>query len=311
MSEHWDWANAMYARVIINPFAGGGTTGKRWPQISELLREAGLTFDHDFTEGVGHATQLTREAVTKGYELVIAVGGDGTVNEVVNGLVDEGDKGRATLGIISMGTGGDSARSLGIPRHYAQACRLFSDFKRLTIDLGAVEYVSNNQRVRRFYINTAGLGFDAAVVERQKGFPGIIRGTLPYVICLVLTLGGYRNKKVNLDIEGAKEEQRVFTAVVNNGRYFGGGMKIAPDADLCDGLLDVVVIGAMSKLEFLWNFPRVYRGTHITHPKVRVYRAKEVGVESVERLLLQVDGELVGEAPASFRVLPGALTVAI
>lgn len=279
--------------------------------MSELLKDAGLSFDHVFTQGVGHGIELAGEAASRGYELVIAVGGDGTVNEVVNGLVDETGKGRATLGIISMGTGGDCARSLGIPRDYAKACRLFSGFKRVTIDLGAVEYVSNDREVKRLFINTAGLGFDAVVVERHEGFPKIIKGTLPYVICLMLTLGGYRNKRVTLDVEGAKEEQRVFSVVVNNGRYFGGGMKVAPDADLCDGLLDVVVIGDMSKIEVLWNFPRVYRGTHVTHPKVSTCQARSIGIQPSERMLLQVDGELLGEAPASFQVLPAALAVAI
>jgi diacylglycerol kinase family enzyme len=165
--------------------------------------------------------------------------------------------------------------------------------------------------VRRFYINTAGLGFDAAVVERQKGFPGIVKGTLPYVICFLLTLGGYRNKKVTLDVEGVKEEQRVFTIVVNNGRYFGGGMKVAPNADPSDGLLDVVIVGDMGKMQVLWNFPRIYRGTHINHPKVSARWARSIEVDSSERMLLQADGELLGEAPARFWVLPAALSVAI
>lgn len=301
----------MHAKVIVNPSAGGGSTGKKWPHISELLKDAGLSFDHEFTEGVGHGTDIAKDAVAKGYELVIVVGGDGTVNEVVNGLVDEGGKGRATLGIISMGTGGDSARSLGIPRDYPRACRLFAHLGRRLIDLGAVEYAVGSDRVQRLFFNTAGLGFDAAVVERQKDFPGIFKGTLPYVICLLLTMGGYRNKKVTLDVEGAKEERRIFLVVVNNGRYFGGGMKIAPNADVGDGLLDVIVVGDMSKARFLWSFPRVYRGTHITHAMVSARWAKSVEVGSIERVLLQLDGELVGHAPARFWVLPAALYVAI
>lgn len=299
------------AKVIINPFARGGRTGKRWPQISELLKDAGLSFDHDFTEGVGHGIELAREAVAKGYELVIAVGGDGTVNEVVNGLVDEGGKGRATLGIISMGVGSDAVRSLGIPRDYAEACRLFSNFKRVTIDLGAVEYMRGNERVRRLFVNTAGLGFDAAVIEGTKRRLKIIRGTVPYVVGLMTTLVTYRNKEAALSIDGVRQDERIFFVVVNNGRYFGGGMKIAPDADPCDGLLDVVIAGDAGKIEVLWFLPRVYRGTHVTHPKVRMYQAKSIEVNSSQRLLLQADGELLGEAPASFSVLPAALTVAI
>ncbi len=300
------------AKVIINPTCRCGLSGKRWPHIRSLLQEAGLSFDHEFTQGVGHATQLARDAVVQGYELVIAVGGDGTVNEVVNGLVDEEGKGRTTLGIISMGTGGDAVRSLGIPGNYTQSCRLFSNFKEVTIDLGAVEYGRGDERVRRLFINTAGLGFDAAVVERfRRSSLRRIKGTMPYVICLLRTLGGYGNKGVSVEIDGVGEERRIFSIIVNNGRYFAGGMKIAPDADLCDGLLDVIIIGDVGKLEVLRTFPKVYRGTHITHPKLALYRGKSIRVDSVERLLVQADGELLGETPASFWVLPSALSVAI
>jgi len=299
-----------YAKVIINPLARGGRTEKIWPHINELLTETGISFDHDFTEGVGHGTELAREAVEKGYELVVAVGGDGTVNEVVNGLVDEEGKGRATLGIISTGTGGDCVRTLGIPRDYTKVCRLFSDLKGLTIDLGAVEYVSDNQRVRRFYINTAGLGFDAAVVERTRRFKAM-GGTIPFVMGFLFTFITYNGKNVAVVIDGDKEEERDLLIMVNNGRYAGGGMKFTPNADPGDGFLDVVIIGDMGKMRLLWNFPRLYRGTHITHPKVKMSRTKSVEVESVETMLLQVDGELVGQAPASFWVLPAALTVAV
>jgi len=299
-----------HAKVIVNPRARGGRTGNAWPQISELLNHAGLSFDPVFTEGAGHGTDIAKEAVAQGYELVIAVGGDGTVNEVVNGLVDEEGKGRATLGIISTGTGGDLVRTLGIPRDYAQACRLLANPKRIAIDLAVVEYMSNNQRLRRFYINTAGLGFDAAVVERTRRFKSL-GGTIPFVIGFLTTFITYSGKDVALTIDGQRQEERDLFIVVNNGRYFGGGMKIAPDADPGDGLLDAVIVEDVGKLRLLWNFPRIYRGTHITHPKVRVLRVKAIEVEAKERMLLQVDGELVGEAPASFHVLPGALTVAV
>ena len=298
-----------YAKVIINPLARGGRTSSIWPQICELLEQAGLSFGYVFTEAAGHGTEIAKEAVSKGHELVIAVGGDGTVNEVVNGLVDEEGKGRATLGIISTGTGGDLARTLGLPRDYAQACHLLANPKRLAIDLGVVEYVSNNQRARRFYINTAGLGFDAAVVERTKRFKAI-GGTIPFVMGFLTTFITYNGKDVVLTIDGQRQEERDLFIVVNNGRYFGGGMKIAPDADPSDGLLDLVIVEDMGKMRLLWNFPRIYRGAHITHPKVRMRQVRSVEVESVERMLLHVDGELVGQAPASFRVLPAALTIA-
>ena len=300
-----------YAKVIINPFARGGRTGKWWPRISKLLKDAGLSFDHSFTEGVGHGIELAKEAADKCYELVIAVGGDGTVNEVINGLVDEGGKGRAMLGIISTGTGGDVVRTLGIPSHYADACRLLANPKRLTIDLGVVEYVSDNRGIRRFYINTAGLGLDAAVVKRTRRFTIKRYTIIPFVLGFLATIITYHGRNVVLNIDGEKWQERVFLIVVNNGCYFGGRMKIVPDADPRDGLLDVVTVADMGKIRLLWNFPRLYRGTHVTHPMVMVCRARNIEVEAEERMLLQVDGELVGEAPANFSVLPAALTVAV
>jgi len=300
-----------YARVIVNPFARSGVVGKKWPQVSELLRDAGLSFEYDFTEGVGHGIELAKEAVGKGHKLVIAVGGDGTVNEVVNGLVDESGKGRATLGIVNFGTGRDIARMLGIPRDYVQACRLFSCFKRVTIDLGAVEYVKGNERRRRLLVNTASLGFEGAVIERVRGPLRRTKGITSYVIALLLTLPGYCNKQVTLDLNGAKEKQRVFSIVINNGCYYAGPMKIAPGADPCDGFLDVVVVGDMGKVKLVWTLRKLHRGTHIARPMVSARQAKSIQVDSAERLLLQVDGELLGEAPAAFSILPAALTVAI
>jgi YegS/Rv2252/BmrU family lipid kinase len=291
--------------------ARGGIAGKRWPHINKLLREAGVSFEHDFTEGVGHGIELAREAVAKGYELVIAVGGDGTVSEVVNGIVDEEGKGRAILGIVITGVGNDIVRTLGIPRDYANACRVFSDFKTATIDLGVAEYMRGDERVRRFFINTAGLGFDAAVVERTLGRNKAIKGVIPYAFSLLLALAAYRNKDVVINLDGAAKEERAFLVVVNNGRYFARGMKITPDADPCDGFLDALIMGDLGRLAVLRNLPKVYKGTHITHPKLRLCPVKSIEVDTKERMLLQVDGELLGQAPASFQVLPAALTVAI
>ena len=299
-----------HAKVIVNPFARGGVTEKKWPQISKLLRDVGLSFDHEFTQGVGHGIELAREAVTNGYQLVIAVGGDGTMNEVVNGLVDERGKGGATLGIISTGVANDVAHSLGIPRDYALACRLFSNLNTATIDLGVVEYIRGEERVRRFFINYAGLGFDAAVVERTHRLIKGIRGIIPYAFGFVTVLATYRNKDVVINLNGATKEQRVFSVMVNNGRYLGR-MKLTPDADPGDGLLDALIMGDLGRLEVLWNLPKAYKGTHITHRKLRLCPVKSVEVNTAQRMLLQVDGELLGQAPARFQVLPAALTVAV
>jgi YegS/Rv2252/BmrU family lipid kinase len=295
--------------VIVNPYARGGVSRVTWLVISDALKRAGVDFDHAFTEEVGHGIELAKGAAEKGHELVIAVGGDGTVNEVVNGLVDDEGKGKATLGIISAGSVGDFGHMMGLPRTYANSCRMFADYKKTTVDLGMVEYFDKGQKVRRFYINTAGVGFVSDVVRGADRRMKFIGGTVPYAIGMVPLVIRYRNKDVVVNIDGDRTEERDFVILVNNGRYLGGG-KVFPDADPSDGLLDVAVVGDMSKLQMITTLPRFYVGTHIGHDKIRMCQAKSIEVDSPQQLPLQVDGELVGQTPVSFRVVPAALTVA-
>ncbi len=298
-----------HAMVIVNPLARGGVSRAKWPLISYWLKRAGLSFDYAFTEYAGHATELARRAVEKGFELVIAVGGDGTVNEVVNGIIDESGRGRATLGIISAGTVGDFVHSLGIPRDVIRSCRLFANYRRMTVDLGCVEYMKDGQHTKRYYANTAGLGFATDVVGGTDRRIKFIGGTIPYVIGMIPTVKNYSNKDIKLSIDDESRQERNFVVVVNNGRYLGGG-RVFPDADPCDGLLDVAVVGDMNKLEALWSFPRFYMGNHEGLPKINLCKAKNVSVESSQPLPIQMDGEVVGELPASFWVVPSALDVA-
>jgi YegS/Rv2252/BmrU family lipid kinase len=296
------------AKVIINPAARGGKTARQWPMISELLKRNDIPFDYAFTEGTGHGIELVKEAIDNGYELVVAVGGDGTVNEVVNGIIDKDGKSKATLGIICTGTGRDCIRSLNIPDDFSKACKVLANRNCINIDLGYVEYISNGRKKQRYYINTAGLGFAASVAERTRRFKRL-GGTMPFLIAFSAVFVPYKAKDIVINIDGQIRQERSLLITVNNGRYFGGGMKITPDADTCDGLLDVVTIRDVNKLRLLYNFPRLYKGTHITHPKVNTYKAKLIDVGTSERLLLQLDGEVVGEAPANFRVIPSALRV--
>lgn len=308
VQHHAGLSTIPYAKVIINPAARGGKTARQWPMISELLKRNDVPFDYAFTEGTGHGIDLAKEAVDTGYELVVAVGGDGTVNEVLNGIIDKDGKSKATLGIICTGTGRDCIRSLNIPDDFSKACKVLANRNCINIDLGRAEYISGGRKDQRYYINTAGLGFPASVAERTRRFKRL-GGTIPFLIAFSTVFIAYKAKNTAFDIDGHVQQQRNLLIAVNNGRYFGGGMKIAPDADPCDGLLDVVTIRDVNKLRLLYNFPRLYKGTHITHPMVNTYKAKLIDVATSEKLLLQLDGEVVGEAPANFRVIPSALRV--
>ena len=302
----------LHAKIIVNPVAGAGRTRRVWPQIMGLFKGNGLRFDYSLTEARGHAIELASEAARNGYDMVVSVGGDGTINEVVNGLYASGNIKGNTLGIISTGTGSDYIRTVGVPRRYDEACKRLLETKRRTVDLGIVEYSDNGRQRERLFVNFAGFGFDAEIVRRTtQQFKAL--GSLPsYLMGLLTTLVSYRNKDISLKVDGETIEKRVCAVIMNNGKYGGGGMCAAPGADLADGLLDVLIIGDMSKPDLLASLPRIYKGTHLTHRKVMLKKAREVEVSCRKgRMQLQADGELLGEVPARFRVLPSALNVIV
>jgi len=299
------------AKVIVNPVAGSGTSIRRWPHIKDQLEKLGIKYDVVFTERVGHAIELARDAAKQHYRYVVAVGGDGTINEVVNGLLSVPNH-QLSLGVVNTGTGSDFVRSLGIPRDPDRACRHLLSEKRLQVDVGVIEWGFNGKKSLRYFVNAAGVGFDAEATETRRKLPKIFRGPISYVIGVFKTLLGYRNKHVKIKLDETDEKlKKVLSVIVANGMYFGGGMKVAPAALLGDQLFEVLTIGDIGKFELVQAFPRVYKGTHITHPKVRVERAATVNLSSVERLLLQADGEIIGEGAFRFSLLPGALSVIV
>ena len=300
-----------YAKVIVNPVAGAYSTRRKWPRISNLLRHVGLSFDYEYTEGVGHAIELARVAASDGYRYLVAVGGDGTVSEVANGILHSTNSGDTILGVVSTGTGSDFVRSVGIPQDYTSACSFLTSSRRLLIDVGVVEYKSKGQSLRRFFVNAAGVGFDAAVVEATERLPKYFGGTIPYLAGLVRALFGYNNKAVTLGVGSKVEAKRIMSVIVANGGYCGGGMHMAPEASLNDNLLDVVILGDIGKFELLKALPMVYNGTHVTHPKVRMEKAAHIAIESSERIMVQADGELLGEGPASFWLMPAVLNIVV
>ncbi len=299
-----------FAKVIVNPAAGAGKTGKLWPRIMSTFKRHGLRFEHTFTEGPGHAIELAKTAAKNGYDMVISVGGDGTIHEVVNGLYASGNIKDNVLGIVSTGTGGDYIRTTGTPRKYEDACQCFLQPRKRTVDLGVVEYAKNGSREERLFVNFAGMGIDAEIVRRTTQQYKKLGGLPAYLMGMLTSLVKYHNHMVSITMDGKTQEARILTVILNNGKYGGGGMYTAPQANLADGFLDVMVAGDLNKPEFLWSLPRLYKGTHLTHPKVTTKKAKEIEIKSLsQKLFLQADGELLGEVPARFRILPAALNI--
>ena len=298
-----------HARIIVNPVAGAGRTAREWPRIRELLRGQGLRFEHDQTEAPGHAIELAKEAIKKGYEIIVSVGGDGTIHEVVNGMYHGGGNGNISLGIVCTGTGSDYARTFGISRYWEEACRRLTEPTRLKVDLGAIEYSDNGRRTERVFANFAGMGFDAEIVRRTSLSFKSFGSTISYLLGIFTTLVSYRNREIKLIIDGDEMVQKVCAVVVNNGKYGGGGMFIAPDADPSDGRLDLMIIGDIGKADLIRSLPLIYKGTHGKHPKVQLRKAREVEIRSDLPLNLQADGELLGRLPVRFRVIPAALNL--
>jgi len=300
-----------YVKVIVNPTAGAGRTAKKWPQISSWLKNIGLSFEHELTESPGHAIELAKSAAEKGYKLVVSVGGDGTINEIVNGLYESGSIRDVMLGIISTGTGSDYIRSVGLPCQFKEACQHLVNPRKLLVDLGVAEYTSNGRKVKRLFVNFAGLGFDAEVVKATTQRFKALGSKQSYLAGLLTTFLLYRNREVSLKVDGKTENRKVCTIIVSNGKYGGGSMLVAPHADPTDGFLDVLIIDDLSKPDLLWSLPRIYRGTHLTHPKVTLKKARDVYIQSIQQTSLQADGELLGETPVHFQVIPATLSLVI
>jgi diacylglycerol kinase (ATP) len=300
-----------YAQLIVNPIAGAGKTTQKWPHIKELLQSLGLDFEYALTEAPGHAVELAKSAAKKGCKLIVSIGGDGTMSEVVNGLYEADALKDTMLGIISTGTGADYIRTIGVPRAYDEACQRLIKPETRIVDLGIVECAGSSGKIKRLFVNFAGLGFDAEIVKATTQTYKAMGATASYLLGLLSTLVSYRNKEVTITMDGEVEERKVVTILMGHGKYGGGGMMTTPNADPSDGLFDVMIVDNITKPDLLRTLPKIYDGTHLTHPKVFIKRAREVEVRPKLKMSIQADGDLIGEAPARFQVLPAALNVVV
>lgn len=301
--------------LIINPTAAYGKMRERWRTIEPVLREENFVFDCVFTEYHLHAIELARAAVRAGYDLIVSVGGDGTLNEVVNGLFDESGapiNSNVVVGVIPSGTGGDFFRTAQISRDPLVAARqLVRSTQTCLVDLGEMIFEREGKVARRFFANAAGIGFDAEVAQRVEERGKHIGGTIPYYTALIETIWKYQNKDVVLRFENETVEGRYNDIIVCNGKFLGGGMQVSPHSQLDDGILEVIAIGDMGRLEVVLNTPRLYNGTILEHPKVREYHVRTVTIEPRQTMMIEADGEVIGPGPATFCVRPAALRLRV
>ncbi|MBW6491368.1 MAG: diacylglycerol kinase family lipid kinase [Lentimicrobium sp.] len=308
MEANGDWF------VIVNPNAGRRKGEKDWLEIAALLNEAGIGFTNIFTEHPNHAVKLARKYIEAGFRKIIVVGGDGTLNEVVNGVFTQKKYPTTdiTLAMIPVGTGNDWGRSFNIPSGYKEAIDLIARMQTRVQDVGKVHYMSKELSKHRHFINMAGLGFDAMVAKRtnkvkQEGKSG----PFSYLISLFTSLISYNDSKVKVVVDDKELNANVFTMSVAICKFNGGGMMQAPNAIPDDGLFDVTVITRVSRFLVIRSVKKLYDGSFLALPQVKTFRGKKVEIESNPPLFLETDGESLGHTPMSFEVIPLSINVVV
>jgi diacylglycerol kinase (ATP) len=298
--------------VIVNPNAGNKKGQKDWNRIADIFSREGVAIVPVFTKRKGEAIELTRSAIAEGFRNFAVVGGDGTLNEVVNGIFTQEHcpTAEVTVSLIPVGTGNDWGRMFGIPMVYEGAVKVIREKKCLLHDVGLVSYHQGEAAEKRYFLNIAGLGFEALVVKKTNHQKDKGRSNKAiYFYNLLSSLVSYKKTVARITVEGKTTSAKVFSINVGNGRFCGGGMRQTPDALPDDGLLDVTVIREMGRFEIIRNLNLLYDGTILSHSKVDGYRTNKVSIETESLLYAEADGELLGHTPAEFTVIPSALNV--
>jgi len=307
--------------VIVNPKSASGATREKWSVIAADLRSHFGPFRVAFTKGPGDGVNLARSYAESGTKLIIACGGDGTINEIANGVLIAG--GKTEIAVFPSGTGGDFRRSLELPTSTRDVARAIRTGKTCEIDVVKVTFTSNDgSPAERYFVNVSSFGLAASIIDRVKSTGKLnwipidtIRGRASFALSTLLEVIDIKPKQVLVSIDG--EGERPISTVnfcIANARYFGGGMMIAPNAKLADGKFDVVNIGDISTARVMLNSYTLYRGTHLNLTEVRSRTARLVtarAIDNSEIIRLEMDGELPGRLPAKFEIIPQALKVRI
>lgn len=284
-------------KFIINPAAGHGESKDAIKKIHDKMKASGFKYSISISGYEGHVETIAKEAVEELYTDVVAVGGDGTVLETFNGIFNN----NINLGIIPAGTGNDFAKMLGISKNIDKALDKIVEGKTKKIDIGIV----NN----KYFLNVVGMGIDGEIVEKTSKVKKILKGSAAYVYSTFSSLAQYKCKNVRIEIDGEVYYRKVFLVAVGNGKYFGGGMKITPGAEIDSEDFEVVIINKMSKPKFTILFRKVFSGKHVHEDPVEVFYGKKIKIESMDNLLVNADGNIIGDSTANIHILPKAQLV--
>jgi diacylglycerol kinase (ATP) len=303
--------------VIVNPSSAHGQTGKRWETIKEAIRPHFREFKYIFTEKPFQATEIARELLGDGFDLLIGVGGDGTLNEISSGFFNAQSglaiNRDAAVGIIPSGTGSDFIRFMKVPRDFEKSAARIKNSAIKKIDIGKITYGGKARKKKtQYFVNVADFGLGAEVIRNVSRVESSQRGAFTYYRGLLSTMMKFNSKSVRMILDGKRELQGEYLiGAVANGRIFGGGMIIAPQAEPDDGYFDLVLIESMKKLEILANTRLLYTGTIAKNPKVHILRARHIRVDSPDEVHIEYDGEVGDSLPAEFTIVEKALNLRI
>jgi diacylglycerol kinase (ATP) len=297
---------------IVNPHAAMGSVGRQWAGIQSRAQDRLGSFQSYLTRGMNDAVRLTREALLRGAERIICVGGDGTLNEVVNGFMSEEGPVQpdAQLGFIPLGTGLDFIRCTRIPKTLDKALDLITRSHTRQIDLGRIWFKgTNNPTPYRYFHNMTSFGLGGEVVERVNRNTKVFGGFISFIWGTIVSILIYQKKRIRLKVDDHFDETIVgWNVSIGNGMYQGGGMCVAPDAQIDDGLFHITVIGDLSLFGVFRNLPKLYTGKILTVKKVCSYAGKRVEAQSDQKVLLDVDGEQAGQLPVTIEIMPKVLS---
>jgi diacylglycerol kinase (ATP) len=293
---------------LVNPASANGNTGRRWPQIARAAHAAGLRGEAIFSERAGQLGELAREAADDGASLFVVVGGDGTVHEVVNGIAGRDG---VELALIPRGTGWDFARTHAIPKRLGDALRIATDGTARQFDLGRADYQAKANQATAWFANMASVGMSGAVAAKANATTKVLGAKTSYLLALGVVFARWQNVHLRVKVDAETRDALMEDTIVAVGRYLAGGMMITPDAEPDDGLFDVLLIGDVTKTELVRVMPKIYRGTHLPHPKGEVLRGRTVSIEADEPLPVQLDGEQPGTTPVRFEIVPAAIRLRV
>jgi YegS/Rv2252/BmrU family lipid kinase len=296
--------------LIVNPRSRNGATGRRADSLIRRLAQALGPLEVEFTRGPRDAERIAREAVRAGVDRLIVAGGDGTLSEIATGLLSAGLGGYATIVALPLGTGGDFLRTLGVPRDLERAIECLREGKPRPLDAALATFVDAAGRpARAHFVNVASFGVSGRVVELVSRSPGLLGGRASFLLGALRAIARHHSEPVRVRVDGrVVHEGPLVLAAAANGRYFGAGMCIAPEARTDDGLFDAVAVREMGRGRLLRKLPLIYRGAHLSDPGVSVWRGRVVEAEPLGAPVpLELDGEPLGVLPARFEVLPAAL----